>query len=811
MRHRPLGHRTPGNLPSDLSGFVGRGAELAELGRLLGSSRLVTVTGAGGVGKTRLVLAAARAAADAASGGANGAAAGAVGGAAPDTAARDTDPAGPGPADPVQERYCDGVWLAELASVRDPALLELTLAEALGLTDHTSRALRTVLAEHLAERRLLLVLDGFEQLVDETAALVRDLLRRCPGLRVLAAGRRPLSLDGELSRPLAPLDPEEALALLTDRAVAADPAFTLTEANRAVLAELCARLDGLPLALELAAGRLRTLSPAQVLSRLEDRFALLTGGSRGALPRHRALRTAIGWSHELCTAGERLLWARLSVFAGQFDLDAAEYVCAGPDLPVDSVLDLVGELLGQSLLIREETAAGVRYRMLETVRIYGAGWLESLGDARRLRRRHRDWYMGLATWCELDWFSPRQQEVASLVEAELGNLRLALECCLDEPEEIHLGQYLAGTLWFYWAGCGRLAEGRHWLDRTLEGGPGQEIDLGLDLGIDPGLGLGLTLGLADAWGPGPVPRPHGEPEPEAEYESSRLKALWVLGYVAALQGDSVASMSALYECRDGAARSGNPVAAAYAVHRMGCLALVSDDMTRARELLGGALERYREAGELNSNVLMCQVELAMALAFQGELPGALALCEEVRDICEERGERWTKAYALYVLAYAALDAGAPVEARRLLGECVAINHAFRDLVGLVLAVELLALVTVAEGHPAEAAVLQGAAEPMWDGVGMQLFGSGYFNAPRLMCEERASELLGAERYAACARHGRSLPVEALVERALRGPDPAPAPAAGPAARPRGSAGRPVARPGPDSRKPAGSPKGEPAG
>nr|WSX52831.1 regulator [Streptomyces sp. NBC_00974] len=784
MRHRPPGHRAPGNLPSDLSGFVGRGVELAEVGRLLESSRLVTVTGAGGVGKTRLVLAAARAAVDAA---------------APDP----TGPAGPaGPADPAQERYRDGAWLAELACVRDPALLELTLAEALGLTDHTARPLRTVLCEHLAERRLLLVLDGFEQLVDETASLVRDLLRRCPGLRVLAAGRRPLTLDGELSWPLAPLDPEEALALLTDRAVAADPAFTPTEADRPVLAELCARLDGLPLALELAAGRLRTLSPAQVLSRLEDRFALLTGGSRGALPRHRALRTAIGWSHELCTAGERLLWARLSVFAGQFDLDAAEYVCAGPDLPVDSVLDLVGELLGQSLLIREETPAGVRYRMLETVRIYGAGWLESLGDARRLRRRHRDWYMGLATWCELDWFSPRQQEVASLVEAELPNLRLALECCLDEPEEIHLGQYLAGTLWFYWAGCGRLAEGRHWLDRTLEGGPGHGLDLGTDLG--PGLGLGPAPGLADAWGP--------EPEPQAEpgYESSRLKALWVLGYVAALQGDAVASMSALYECRDGAAQSGNPVAAAYAVHRLGCLALISDDMTRARELLGGALERYREAGELNSNVLMCQVELAMTLAFQGDLPGALTLCEEVRDICEERGERWTKAYALYVLAYVALDAGAPAEARRLLTECVVVNHAFRDLVGLVLAVELLALATVAEGHPAEAAVLQGAAEPMWDGVGVQLFGSGYFNAPRLLCEERAGELLGAERYAACARHGRTLTVDALVERALRGPDPAPEPT-GPLPRPRAAADRPVVRPGTKSRKPAGSPKGEPAG
>ncbi|MGW6983117.1 ATP-binding protein [Streptomyces sp. NPDC054932] len=694
MRQRPLRSTAGGNLPSELGRFIGRGGELAELERLMESSRLVTVTGVGGVGKSRLVLAAARAAGEGS-----------------------------------QERYCDGVWLAELATVRDPALLELALAEALELTDHTTRPPRTVLAEHLAGRRLLLVLDGFEQLVDESADLVRELLRRCPGLYVLAAGRRPLALDGELALPLAPPAPEEALALLVARASAADPAFAVTSENRAALVELCARLDGIPLALELAAGRLRALSPAQVLARLEDRFALLTGGGRGGLARHRALRTAIGWSHELCTPAERLLWARLSVFAGQFDLDAVEYVCAGPDLPVEDVLDLVGELLAQSLLVREETPAGVRLRMLETVRVYGAGWLESLGDAGRLRRRHRDWYVGLATWCELDWFSPRQQEVAALVEAELPNLRLALECCLDEPDEAHLGQYLAGTLWFYWAGCGRLTEGRHWLDRTLE----------------------------------PVDR-------TVEYESSRLKALWVLGYVAALQGDAAASMSALYECRDGAAQSGNPVAAAYAVHRMGCLALVSDDMARARELLGTALEQYRAAGELNSNVLMCQVELGMALAFLGDLPGALALCGEVREICEERGERWTKAYALYVLAYAALDAGRTLEARRLLTECVAINHVFHDLVGLVLALELLALVTVAEGDAAEAAVLQGAAEPMWGGVGLQLFGSGYFNAPRLMCRERAGELLGAERYAAYEAEGRELSREALVGRALSSPE-----------------------------------------
>ncbi|WP_328971306.1 ATP-binding protein [Streptomyces sp. NBC_00239] len=731
--------RTCGNLPSELTGLVGRGRELAELARLLERSRLVTVTGVGGVGKSRLALRAARAVQERSCE--------PVGAAAPG--------AGAWPA--------DGVWLAELSAVRDPELLVHALAEALRLTDHTTRLPRTVLAEHLADRELLLVLDGFEQLVDPCAELVRELLRHAPGLRVLAAGRRPLALDGEHAYPLAPLGAADAAELLAARAAAAAPGFELTAANRGAVGELCERLEGIPLALELAAGRLRALSVEQVLVRLEDRFRLLTGGSRGALPRHQALRTAIGWSHELCTDGERLLWARLSVFAGQFDLEAAEYVCGGPGLAAEDVLDVLGELLAQSLLVREDGPAGARYRMLDTVRAYGAGWLEAQGEAGRLRRRHRDWYMGLATWCELEWFSPRQQEVAALVDAELANLRLALEFCLDGPDEAHLGQYLAGTLWFYWAGCGRLSEGRHWLDRALE---------------------------LDAQ--------------ETAHDGSRLKALWVLGYVACLQGDAVAALGALHECREGAELAGSPLATAYAVHRLGCLALVSDDMERAGELLGEALERYREAGELNSNVLMCQVELALAMAFQGDLEGALELCHEVREICEDHGEQWSRAYALYVLAYAALNGGDCAGARRLLVECVTINHTFHDLLGLVLALELLALVTVSEGDAGEAAVLQGAAEGMWGSVGLQLFGSGYFNGPRLACRQQAGEALGAAGYAVRATEGRLLAPAELVERALRFRA---------RKRPAAGAARPARRGGqvPGSRKPAGSPSGEPTG
>ncbi|MFG2891505.1 ATP-binding protein [Streptomyces sp. NPDC048248] len=682
-RPAPAPVRAPGNLPAELNRFVGRDDELAVLAQRLDAARLVTLTGLGGIGKTRLAI--------------HGAAI-------------------------LQDRFCDGAWLVELSAVRDPGVLEHAFVEALAVADHSGRPPRTALLDHLADRELLLVVDGYEHLVDGCAELVAALLRRAPGLRVLAAGRRPLGVAGEENLPVRPMSRADAVGLFADRAACVVTGFAVRPSNEAAVTELCRRLDGIPLALELAAGRLGALSVEQVLHRLDDRFRLLTGTTRGGPPRHQALRTAIGWSHELCTADERLLWARLSVFAGQFDLEAAEYICSGPELPTEELLDVLGELVAQSVLVREETATGVRYRMLDTVRAYGADWLEATADADRMRRRHRDWYLGLATWCELDWFSPRQAVIAARIESELPNLRVALEQSLESELDAHLGQYLAGTLWFYWVGCGRLSEGRHWLERALE----------------------LHSG----------------------HDEARLKALWVLGYVAVLQGDTVGAMGALQECREDAERTGNATAAAYALHRTGCLALVCDDMPRAETLLRDALDRYREIGELNSNVLMGQVELAMAVAFQGELEGAVQLCEEVQQVCDDHGERWTLAYAQFVLAYAAWTRGEGGRARALLEECLTIDHTFHDLLGSVLAIELLALVTLGEGDAEEAAVLQGAAGRIWPSVGLPLFGSRYYNQPHALCEERARALLGAERYADCLDAGARLDLDATVARIL---------------------------------------------
>ncbi|MEY9846853.1 putative ATPase [Streptacidiphilus sp. BW17] len=689
-----------GNLPAEFTGFVGRRTELAEAQRLLRAARLVTVVGPGGVGKSRVGL---RAAAMTA------------------------------------HRFPDGVWLVECATVTDPAVLCHTIAEAMRLTDGTARPVREVLLDFLRPRRLLLVLDGCEHLVEELAPTVGMMLAAAPGLHLLATSRQPLEVAGEHLLPLAPLPADgpdsDAVALFAQRAAAVLPTFRLTEESSAQVATLCHRLDGIPLALELAAGRLRVLSVEQITQRLDDRFRVLTGGCRTALPRHQTLRTAIGWSHELCSPHERLLWARLSVFVGPFDLEAAEYVCAGPDLPAEDVLDVLSELVAKSIVLREDEpldADGTpRYRMLDTLREYGAQWLHDSATELQPQRRHRDWYLGLATWGEVEWFSPRQLETCVRTERAHSNLRAALEYCLVEPGEEQLALFLVGTLWYFWVGCGHLAEGRMWLDRALA--------------------------LA--------------PEPT----DARAKALWVTGYLATLQGDLPHALPVLEECRQQALETGDDRALAYAVHRQGCAALIGDELDRAVELFDEALWHYDQLGELNSNVLMGMFELGLAHTFRGDKATAATWMAKVRGECERFGEQWAYAYGLFASAFSAWTDGEPALALRHARECVRLNHAFRDLVGLVLGLELVALITTApgpDGSPGdlhEAALLQGAASTVWRSVGTPLFGSRNFTAAHEECARRIRAGLAEEESAESFRSGAGLDLDTVVARVLTGP------------------------------------------
>ncbi|RKE18036.1 regulator [Streptomyces sp. TLI_171] len=701
MDSKSAASRSPGRLPAEVTSFVGRTAELDALAALVARTRLVTVTGAGGVGKSRLALRAAGRLADG---------------------------------------FPDGAHLVEIGPVQDGLLLGHAVLEALRLTDHTARPPLDVLVEQLADRRLLLVLDGCEHLVEACAELVDALLRAAPGLRVLATSRQSLRAAGEHLLPLAPLPFEpaegrvdsEAMLLFADRAAAVRPGFRLDRRNRAEVALLCRRLDGIPLAVELAAGRLRALSVEQVAARLDDRFRLLTRGDRTAPARHQTMRTAIGWSHELCTMQERLLWARLSVFAGGFDLDAAEYVCAGHGLDTEDVLDLVDSLVDKSVLDRLEDDGAVRFRMLDTLREYGGHWLRAGGDDHRLLRRHRDWYLGVATWGEVEWFGPRQAETAERTRLAHANLRAALEFSLAEPGEEQLALVLAGTLWYFWVGTGHLGEGRHWLDRALA--------------------------LA--------------PEPT----DARAKALWVTGYLAILQGDLVRARPALEECRLQALDTGDDRALAYAVHRQGCAALIGDEPARAAELFEEALWHYNTLGELNSNVLMAMFELALAYLFLGDEENGETWVERVREICEEHGEQWAYGYCLYAMAYSHRQAGDLRLARAFARESMRLNHLFRDLLGIVIAMDLLALLATDGPSPdlREARVLQGAAHRLWQAVGTPFFGSRSFNGPHLECEQRARSGLTEEEYTTSFRLGSRLDLDAAVRRALGGEHPGPA-------------------------------------
>ncbi len=691
-----------GALPAEVSRFVGRSAELAETRRLLSRTRLVTVTGVAGIGKSRLALRAARR---------------------------------------MRNRFCDGMWLVSLAELPTDTDPDEAVLHALGLTAPGGRPPREVLVRRLAQGETLLVLDGCEPLSKPCAALVAELLRRVPGLRVLVASRRPLGITGERLLPLGPLPVRpDAVALFADRASALLPAFTAA-ADREAVSEVCRPLDVVPLAIELAAAQLRTLSLEQVLLRLEDPLRLLTSGGHSVPDRHRSLSTAIGWSHELCTAGERLLWSRLSVFDGGFDLDAVEYVCSGPDLPADEVLPVLSGLVAQSVVVRDDPSEGAgqaRYRLLRPVRAYGARWLAELGETERLRRRHRDWYLGLATWCELDWFSLRQVEVARRVEAEPPNLRLALEYSLESPEDAHIGQYLTGTLWFYWVGCGRLAEGQRWLERALE------------LGGD-------------------------QPEP-------RAKALWAVGLTAAARGDAVAALTALtalHECRELADRCGDEGAAALATQMLGATALANDDLPGAVALLRECLERYRARGELNALVLLAQVQLALALELLGDAEAALALAEDARQVASDSGERWVRSYALYAR-------GEDEQARELLVACLVIKREFGDLLGMTLALERLAPLVVLDG-PQWAAELQGAALSGWRDLAGEPLRSPLLRQRHERCAARARGLLGEAGYEAARRDGRRAGLDSAVAQVLERGRGRPASLVGQAG---GVAGRP---------------------
>jgi non-specific serine/threonine protein kinase len=616
-----------GNLPADLSGFVGRAAERVAVGALLRRARLVTLTGVAGVGKTRLAL---RVAAEA-------------------------------------RQFPDGVWFADLSAVRDPSLLAEVVAECLGGQS----------AEKVIEGgRVLLVLDTCEHLVDACAELSEALLERCPRLRVLATSREPLDAPGEHVFAVPPMD-DDAADLFAARAGAVLPGFALDDANRAEVARLCALLDGIPLAIELAAGRLRTLSVPEIAARVGDRFELLTRG-RDDARRHRNLRTAIGWSHELCAPRERLLWARLSVFAGGFDRDVAEAVCADDALSPQDVFALISRLVEKSILLRD----GSRYRLLDCVRAYGKDWLAGLGGEDVVRRRHRDVYLALARRAEAEWSGRGQWPWALRLKEESANLRAALDYCLATHPASALR--LAASLGPLWYACGHHQEGRNYLDRAI-----------------------------------------ARTAPATRY---RGKALLLSVWLAVEDFDAPVARARLAECVPGSP--------AYE-HMAGLAAFVGGDATAAARHFNAVLaaDPDLDLGWPGACLTMAQIGICLAVAGDGRAASVLDEC--VRR-CAATGDRWARSAALYGLALLEWERGRIGAAEARNAESLRIKRAFGDVPWAVLGIELAAWIAAATGRPERAARLLGALDRLWRSTERRVLDLPFWAAGHERCSAAAS-------------------------------------------------------------------------
>ena len=369
----------------------------------------------------------------------------------------------------------------ELGELSDPDLMATTVAEALGMREQVGTTPLRALVHHLADRSLLLILDNCEHLVIEAARLADTLRRSCPQLRILATSREALGIQGEstiLVPPLSVPDPDhlpelkgipqfDAISLFVDRASAAVPDFTVTDENFSAVMRIVQQLDGMPLALELAAARLRTLSPDEIADRLADRYRLLTAADRMAPERHRTLRLCVDWSYSQCDERERSLWSRISVFVGGFELDDVEGVCAHGDLDPIDVLDVLTSLVDKSIVTRIGAGDRSRFRMLESLREYGLERLHTSGEYHDVRERHRDWYADLVLRARAEWISPEQVAWMKRLDRELPNIRAAFDFSVMEPGAPGLSLRLVESLHLYWVSRGLLGEGRRWLGRAL--------------------------------------------------------------------------------------------------------------------------------------------------------------------------------------------------------------------------------------------------------------------------------------------------------------------------------------------------------
>jgi len=633
------------NLLSPISSFVGRDREQATIRELLRTSRLVTLTGIGGVGKTRLALAV---------------------------------------ADSQVNTYRDGVWLVELAALPSGVLCQ-AVARALGILEKVGEPLRRTLTEFLQPRELLLVLDTCEHIICECAELVDALLAACPQLTVLATSREPLDTTGETAWVVPPLTKpganqahagdllhSESVQLFLTRAQAKRQDFRLTPSNAAAVADVCRNLDGIPLSLELAAARLTMLSVEQIAARLGDRFSLLTGGSRAAPPRHQTLRATLHWSYALLDEPERVLLRRLSVFAGGCDLNAIEAVCTGGGIETDATMDLVGSLVNKSLVLATTGEGQARYRLLDTVRQYGQEHLAYWDEEEAIRARHCEWYVSLAEQAKPQLRSAEQALWLDRLEVEHNNLRAALEWSIAHSGagdgNGEYGLRLASAIWQFWYMRVYVIEGRSWLERVLAGGDGGAASLRADALNGAGCLALLQVDEAQA-----------EMLLEESLRCARrtgdraaeARALTNLASVAAGQGDYKKALSRyeasvpIFRERDALTNAGT------ALYNIGITRLNLGNDEDAQPFLEDGLELFRSTG-YELGIAMVLTNLATIMRQRGDLERATMTVEESASHLLESGDRSYKAQLL-------LETGAVEEAH---GNCpTALGH-FREALQL---------------------------------------------------------------------------------------------------------------------------------
>ena len=685
----------PNNIPAQLTTFVGRTEELGEVERLLEANRLVTLTGPGGSGKTRLAL---------------------------EVASR------------TLSRYKDGAFFVDLSAVTDPALVASSLATELGVQEVAGRPILDVVRDHLRDRELLLVADNLEQIL-EAAPVLEDLLTAASRLRILATSREVLSIRGEQEYAVPPLLPPDlerlpdlsalrrldAVRLFTERAAAVSPAFRLTEANAPAVAEITARLDGLPLAIELAAARTKVLSPEQMLPRLDRRLAVLTAGPRTLPERQRTLRGTIAWSHDLLEGPERSLFARLAVFAGGWTLDAAEAVADPEGLGVDT-LDGMASLVDRSLVRRTDPNGEPRFGMLETIREFAEEQLEAGGDASDVRRRHAEHFLGLAVAAEPHLTGEDQGEWLDRCEIEHANIRAALRWALDEGEADR-AQEAAGALWRFWQQRGHLDEGRRWFDEVLA----------------------MPSGRAPS--------------------AARAKALTGAGGIAWWQMDRGTSRVCYEEALAIERRLEDPGRIAEALYNHGFVVAAREGVEAAALIFDEALELFRRADD-RAGVAKTLTMLVIRDAEVGNWEAVIRAIEEASGIMRELGDRYQLANALVWLAVAYGRSSRPGDGRDAALESLDLFREAENPTGIALALQCLSFLALWEDHHEDALRLLAASDTIVAEAGASRtmgFAGLLQGDPAAEARSQLPEDVARRAW----EEGRGMSVEAVVELARR--------------------------------------------